>query len=158
MATGSPELIFASYSWARRDHMVRLMRARPLSVSNDCLTRAGPASLRRPALAALLVGTRKVMRFSSKVTVITWREIPATFTSSMPWTVPTPWVGYTTMSPVRKSTFTGGALGAPAWASAMPPLRSAPMGMRGVMLKAGRMPGMPGRDMPGREAMGGEMV
>src|SRR6516164_7295214 len=31
MATISPELILASYSCARRDHMVRLMRARPFS-------------------------------------------------------------------------------------------------------------------------------
>ena len=38
MATMSPELILASYSCARRDHMVRLMRARPLSVSSARLT------------------------------------------------------------------------------------------------------------------------
>ena len=41
MATMSPELILASYSCARRDHMVRLMRARPLSVSSARLTSGG---------------------------------------------------------------------------------------------------------------------
>ena len=30
--TGSPELILASYSWARRLHIVRLTRLRPFSV------------------------------------------------------------------------------------------------------------------------------
>src|SRR3954453_1931214 len=48
MATMSPELILASYSCARRDHMVRLTRARPLSVSSARLTIGGSASLRMP--------------------------------------------------------------------------------------------------------------
>ena len=44
----SPELILASYSWARRDHMVRLTRARPVSTSSAFLTSSGSASLRMP--------------------------------------------------------------------------------------------------------------
>src|SRR6266480_2039559 len=48
MATMSPELILASYSWARRDHIVRLTRARPFSVSSARLTIGGSASLRMP--------------------------------------------------------------------------------------------------------------
>jgi len=67
----SPVLIFASYSWARRDHMVRLMRARPFSVSSACCMFVPVASLRRPEEAALLTGTRSVIRFSSKVTTMT---------------------------------------------------------------------------------------
>ena len=43
-ATMLPELILASYSCARRDHMVRLTRARPFSVSNAFLTSAGSDS------------------------------------------------------------------------------------------------------------------
>src|SRR3981081_2331642 len=53
----SPELILASYSWARRDHIVRLTRARPLSVSSARLTSAGSDSLRMPTLATFAVGT-----------------------------------------------------------------------------------------------------
>ena len=53
MATMSPELILASYSCARRDHMVRLMRARPLRVSSARLTSAPSASLRMPTAGDL---------------------------------------------------------------------------------------------------------
>ena len=42
---------------------------------------------------ALPIGTRSVIRFSSKVTTMTWRVCPAADIDSMPWTVPTPWVG-----------------------------------------------------------------
>ena len=49
----SPELILASYSCARRDHMVRLMRARPFSVSSARLTSPPSASLRMPTVAIL---------------------------------------------------------------------------------------------------------
>src|SRR5204863_272768 len=51
----SPELIFASYSCARRDHMVRLTRARPLSVSSAFFTSAGSDSLRMPTLPTFAV-------------------------------------------------------------------------------------------------------
>lgn len=58
---------FASYSCARRDHMVRLTRARPLSVINAESICFLEESLRRPELPTLLTGTRKVMRLDSKV-------------------------------------------------------------------------------------------
>src|SRR5437667_350868 len=57
MATMSPELILASYSCARRDHMVRLTPARPLSVSSARRTIRAPASLRLPTHAALAGGS-----------------------------------------------------------------------------------------------------
>jgi hypothetical protein len=73
--------------------MVRLMRARPRSTSSASFMWSPVASLRRPEEAALFTGTRRVMRFSSKVTMITFRDMPATGMSSMPCTWPTPWVG-----------------------------------------------------------------
>src|SRR6266571_700010 len=57
----SPELILASYSCARRDHIVRLTRARPFRVSSARLTNAGSDSLRMPTLATFAVGTRSVI-------------------------------------------------------------------------------------------------
>src|SRR5882757_4860994 len=57
----SPELILASYSCARRDHIVRLTRARPFRVSSARLTSAGSDSLRMPTLATFAVGTRSVI-------------------------------------------------------------------------------------------------
>src|SRR5258708_9747053 len=57
----SPELILASYSCARRDHIVRLTRARPFRVSRAFLTSTGSDSLRMPTLATLAVGTRSVI-------------------------------------------------------------------------------------------------
>src|SRR3546814_10073547 len=50
--TGSPELIFASYSWARRLHMVRLARLRPFRVVRAVSIILRLDSLRRPELAA----------------------------------------------------------------------------------------------------------
>ena len=46
MDTGSPELIFDSYSCARRLHMVRLTRARPFKVSNAVFIFFGELSAR----------------------------------------------------------------------------------------------------------------
>jgi hypothetical protein len=62
MAIRSPELILASYSWARRDHMVRLMRARPVSGLEGLGTTFGfSASLRMPTDLILASGTRSVI-------------------------------------------------------------------------------------------------
>jgi len=51
--------------------MVRFTRARPRSVSSASVIDSEEASLRRPDDSALPTGTRKVMRFSSKVTTMT---------------------------------------------------------------------------------------
>ena len=53
----SPELILASYSWARRDHIVRFTRARPVSVSSPFCTASGSLSLRMPTAATFGSGT-----------------------------------------------------------------------------------------------------
>src|SRR5665213_4016553 len=98
----SPELILASYSWARRDHIVRLTRARPLSVSSARLTSAGSDSLRMPTLATLAVGTRKVILSFMKLITNSSSLAPAISCSSMARIWPTPWAGYTTNSLVLK--------------------------------------------------------
>src|SRR3546814_4626635 len=68
--TGSPELIFASYSWARRLHMVRFARLRPFRVVRAVSIILRLDSLRRPELAAFSTGTRSVMRsFSNLMTI-----------------------------------------------------------------------------------------
>src|SRR5665213_111956 len=108
----SPELILASYSCARRDHIVRLTRARPLSVSSARLTSAGSDSLRMPTLATLAVGTRKVILSFMKLITNSSSLAPAISCSSMARIWPTPWAGYTTNSLVLKpwrwvSTFFG---------------------------------------------------
>src|SRR5262249_16718721 len=98
LATMSPELILASYSWARRDHMVRLTRARPLSVSSAFLTSAGSDSLRMPTLATLAVGTRSVILSFMKLMTNSSSLAPAISCSSMARIWPTPWAGSTTNS------------------------------------------------------------
>ncbi len=90
MAIRSPELILASYSWARRLHMVRLTRARPLSVSIAFLTVGSSASLRMPTLCDLPVGTRSVILSFSKVMTNSSSEIPAISCSSIVTILPTP--------------------------------------------------------------------
>ena len=98
----SPELIFASYSCARRDHMVRLMRARPFSVSSARLTTAGSASLRMPTETIFAVGTRNVILSFTKLMTNSSSLAPAISCSSIAMICPTPWAGYTTNSPVLK--------------------------------------------------------
>ena len=73
--------------------MVRFTRARPRNVSSASVIDSDDASLRNPDDAALPTGTRRVMRFSSKVTTMTCKAYPAADIVSMPCTVPTPWVG-----------------------------------------------------------------
>src|ERR1700754_4962251 len=102
MATMSPELILASYSWARRDHIVRLTRARPLSVSSAFLTSVGSDSLRMPTLATLAVGTRSVILSFMKLITNSSSLAPAISCSSMARIWPTPCAGYTTNSLVLK--------------------------------------------------------
>jgi len=54
--------------------MVRLMRARPLSVSKAGWKLSVVQSLRKPEDDALFTGTLSFMRFSSKVTSMTCKE------------------------------------------------------------------------------------
>src|SRR4051794_19585482 len=98
----SPELILASYSWARRDHMVRLMRARPFKVSSARRTSAGSDSLRMPTLATFAVGTRSVILSFMKLITNSSSLAPAISWSSIARIWPTPWAGYTTNSLVLK--------------------------------------------------------
>ena len=93
MATMSPELILASYSCARRDHMVRLMRARPLRVSSAFLTSGGSASLRMPTDTILAVGTRSVILSLMKLMTNSSSFAPAISCSSMATIWPTPCAG-----------------------------------------------------------------
>src|SRR3954451_22756437 len=102
MATMSPELILASYSCARRDHMVRLTRARPFRVSSARLTSPGSDSLRMPTLATLAVGTRSVILSFMKLITNSSSLAPAISCSSMARIWPTPCAGYTTNSLVLK--------------------------------------------------------
>src|SRR5690348_8162579 len=97
-----PELILASYSWARRDHMVRLIRARPLRVSSARLTIGPSASLRMPTAAILAVGTRNVILSLTKLMTNSSSLQPATSCSSIAMIWPTPWAGYTMNSLVLK--------------------------------------------------------
>src|SRR6267154_276471 len=98
----SPELILASYSWARRDHIVRLTRARPFRVSSARLTNAGSDSLRMPTLATFAVGTRSVILSFMKLITNSSSLAPAISCSSMARIWPTPCAGYTTNSLVLK--------------------------------------------------------
>src|SRR6266571_5122632 len=98
----SPELILASYSCARRDHIVRLTRARPFSVSSAFLTSAGSDSLRMPTLATLAVGTRSVILSFMKLITNSSSLAPAISCSSIARIWPTPCAGYTTNSLVLK--------------------------------------------------------
>src|SRR3984957_19104706 len=98
----SPELILASYSWARRDHIVRLTRARPFRVSSARFTSAGSDSLRMPTLATFAVGTRSVILSFMKLITNSSSFAPAISCSSMARIWPTPWAGYTTNSWVLK--------------------------------------------------------
>src|ERR1051325_3901900 len=97
-----PELILASYSWARRDHMVRLMRARPLRFSSARLTIGPSASLRMPTAAIFAVGTRNVILSLTKLMTNSSSLQPATSCSSIAMIWPTPWAGYTMNSLVLK--------------------------------------------------------
>src|SRR5262249_9332683 len=100
--TRLPELILASYSCARRDHMVRLIRALPFSVPSAFLTTLSSDSLRMPTASSLLVGTRRVILSFSKLITNSSRVAPAISCSSMLTMRPTPWAGYTIYSLVRK--------------------------------------------------------
>src|SRR5258705_3424359 len=98
----SPELILASYSCARRDHIVRLTRARPFRVSSASLTNAGSDSLRMPTLATFAVGTRSVILSFMKLITNSSSLARAISCSSMARIWPTPCAGYTTNSLVLK--------------------------------------------------------
>src|SRR5215510_5606226 len=98
----SPELILASYSCARRLHIVRLTRALPRSVSMAFFKVCSSASLRMPTLCDLPVGTRSVILSFSKVMTNSSSEMPAISCSSIPTMRPTPWAGYTIHSLVLK--------------------------------------------------------
>src|SRR5712664_1752749 len=98
----SPELILASYSCARRDHIVRLTRARPFRVSSARLTNAGSDSLRMPTLATFAVGTRSVILSFMKLITNSSSLAPAISCSSIARIWPTPCAGYTTNSLVLK--------------------------------------------------------
>src|SRR6266849_2959003 len=98
----SPELILASYSCARRDHIVRLTRARPFRVSSARLIRAGSDSLRMPTLATFAVGTRSVILSFMKLITNSSSLAPAISCSSIARIWPTPCAGYTTNSLVLK--------------------------------------------------------
>src|SRR6202035_4772716 len=117
MATMSPELILASYSCARRDHMVRLMRARPFRVSSARLTSAGSDSLRMPTLATFAVGTRSVILSFMKLITNSSSFAPAISCSSMARIWPTPWAGYTTNSWGLTGAWGATAFGAGLWAA-----------------------------------------
>ena len=93
MATRSPELILATYSWARRLHMVRLTRARPLRVSMAFLTRGLLGELAHADARDLPVGTRSVILSFSKLITKSSSEMPAISCSSMPTMRPTPCAG-----------------------------------------------------------------
>src|SRR5690606_18013186 len=82
--------------------MVRLMRARPRSVSRAESTTEVSDSLRMPTAAALLVGTRSVIFSLSKLMTKSSSLCPATSCSSISRIWPTPWAGYTTYSFVLK--------------------------------------------------------
>jgi len=70
--TGSPELILASYSWARRDHMARFTRRTGLQGRQGRLpSPLREESLRKPEFRALATGTRRVMRSLTKLMMIT---------------------------------------------------------------------------------------
>ena len=86
-------MIFATYSWARRLHIVPLTRARPLRVSIAFLTTGSSESLRMPTLASLPVGTRSVSFSFSKLITNNSSAMPAISCSSMPTILPTPWTG-----------------------------------------------------------------
>src|ERR1700677_1860522 len=94
----SPELILASYSCARRDHIVRLMRARPVRISSDRRATSGSESLRIPTPVTLEVGTRSVILSLVKLMTNSSNLKPATSCSSMATIWPTPCAGYTTNS------------------------------------------------------------
>src|SRR5277367_1089305 len=94
----SPELIFASYSWARRDHIVRLMRARPVRISSDRRATSGSDSLRMHTPVTFEVGTRRVILSLVKLMTNSSSLKPATSCSSIATIWPTPCAGYTTNS------------------------------------------------------------
>src|SRR3546814_17151870 len=64
--TRSPELIFASYSCARRDHMVRLTFGLVVRTCSASFSVLSDDSLRMPTPSALFVGTRRVIFSFSK--------------------------------------------------------------------------------------------
>src|SRR5258707_3593234 len=107
MEAGTPELILASYSWARRLHIVRFALERPFSLVRATSISLRLDSLRNPETFALPRGTRSVMRSLSKWTTKTLSVWPAISCVSMPRILPTPWVGYTTKSPVPKIVLSG---------------------------------------------------
>jgi hypothetical protein len=75
------------------DHIVRLMRARPLRVSSARLTSGGSASLRMPTDTIFAVGTRSVILSLTKLMTNSSSLAPATSCSSIATIWPTPWDG-----------------------------------------------------------------
>ena len=98
---GSPELIFASYSWARRLHIARRTRTLPAKVFNAACISFLVARQRRPAASTFVVGMRRVIFSRSNSTTRNSSCSPAISWSWMALIWPTPWAGYTTKSPGR---------------------------------------------------------
>ena len=86
----------ASYSWARRLHMVRFARARPLSVVIAVAILSREEILRSPESLTFSIGTRSVIFSESNEITNNWSWKPAISCFSTPITLPTPCVGYTT--------------------------------------------------------------
>mgnify|MGYP003349091774 CR=1 FL=1 len=64
-----PELMLASYSWARRLHIMRRTRLRPFKVFSAVSMSLRLERRRRPEFVAFETGTRRVMR-SLSISVI----------------------------------------------------------------------------------------
>ena len=94
--TGSPECILASYSCARRDHIARRTRDRPLRTEKTLANCLLVEMARRPLEATLLRGIRSVMRSFSNTTETTSCFRSSICICSMLCTQPTPCLGYTT--------------------------------------------------------------
>ena len=77
MKMGLPELIFASYSWARRLHMVRLTRERPRRVISAVAITLRVLSRLRPETSTFCTGTLRIILSLAKSMTKTLRSKPA---------------------------------------------------------------------------------
>jgi len=86
-------MIFASYSWARLDHMVRFTLGLPFRVASASCMVLSEESLRMPTLSALLVGTLRVIFSFSKRSTYSSSCMPAISVDCSSITRPTPCLG-----------------------------------------------------------------
>src|SRR5579875_3165078 len=105
----SPVLILSRLCLNRRFQFLGISEHSSCRTACTFFSVSSSITRRRPAMAALAVGTMTVMSLCRILIVRYSRLSPSTSFCSLRMTLPAPWCGYTTLSPISNSMFATGS-------------------------------------------------